>query len=77
MIEQRITPEEAEIQYQHYRRETSKHAANCYMCDVLSIIGEMCEESEELWKQRREALELTLITQEAMVLTTNLDFKDK
>ncbi len=77
MIGQQITPEEAEIKYQHLRRKTSKHAASCYMCDALSIISEMCEESEELWRQRREALELTLITQEAMILTTNLDFKDK
>lgn len=77
MIEQQITPQEAEIQYQHLRRETSKHAASCYMCDALSVIDEICYEAKELWRQRREALEATLTEDLTMQSMTNFDFKDR
>jgi len=58
-----LSPSDAEIQYQHHRRETATHAAICCACIVLFLIGEMCEEAMLLWQQRLEALKATLINQ--------------
>ena len=58
-----ITPYEAELYYQHYRRMTTKHAANCQECDILAWKGEMCNEAQDIWNKRRYYLALTILNE--------------